>query len=154
MLQPVAQAPLCVPVGVNGRIIGDHQGRNMELVRFKELIHLMFHIFPGDPVIAHKGIGEYQQLSFVGRVGQALGITGHGCIKHHFSGHASFVSKGFPFKSGSVLQNQCNGFELHGFQLLLIDSIFNRLLIMLSACSGVTRLATIFFSWSRTNNCG
>ena len=65
----------------------------MELVRFKKFVKVIFRIFPRYSVVTHKGISEYQDLSFVGRIGETFRITGHGCIENHLTGNTAFIAE-------------------------------------------------------------
>ena len=56
-------------------------------------------------VIAHQRIGERQQLSGVRRVGQAFGITRHGCVEDHLSRYRFFKAERLAVEAAPVVED-------------------------------------------------
>ena len=54
-------------------------------------------------IIPHQWVGEHHQLACIRGVGQALGVTRHGRIEHHFSACGSLIAEGKAGEGGAIL---------------------------------------------------
>ena len=101
LLQIVGQGLLDTPVGSADRQVADDQaggevGAGLEVLR----------IAAG---VADVGIGEGDNLTAVGRVGQDFLVTGHGRVEHHFTADGALGTDGVTAEHGAVGQGKQGG---------------------------------------------
>ena len=118
LAEPLGQRAVGLPVGVLPRIVLGHDGTAMDARAFIVLADIVFLAPWGHSVVSENGIGGDKDLTLVRRVGEALGIAGHGGVEHHFARCRAFIAKGKAFETRAVLQNQQRRFWIvHAIEL-------------------------------------
>ena len=110
VLEPLSEAFARVPVAVLERIVGDDQSADVDTVRFEKAQQTVLLRKLRNSVVADQRIGRHEDLTAVRRVGQAFGITGHGCVEDDFARNGRFGAEGVPFELSAVLEDQTGGF--------------------------------------------
>ena len=93
-IERLAAAPVA---GLGSQLPGDH-ATGMGSVRL-----LVIGIHPG---IAKFWVGEADELTGVGGVGEHLLVTGHAGVEHHFANHGSTAAEGLSRQNGAVSKNE------------------------------------------------
>mgnify|MGYP005944803755 CR=1 FL=1 len=104
--QPVAEAFHGIPMTVVTGIIAYDKGFGMDAFA----LHKYRQPVGGEgkrrhTVIAHQRIGERHQLSGIRRVGQAFGITRHGCVEDHLSRYRFFKAERLAVEAAPVVED-------------------------------------------------
>ena len=97
------------------RIVADHQGSDVDPGRLKPVGQIV-EVFwsTGDAVIPNDGIGQDQNLAFVGRICQRLGVADHAWDRSHRLDKAWAETK---IASSNVLTGLKNAFSGNAFAL-------------------------------------
>ena len=106
-LEPLSQRAVGIPVAVFLRIVAHHQCTHMDVVALvirRESIGLFRS--RRNSIVAHKREGHHQDLTAVGRVGQALGITHHGSVEHHLAIDRLLIAEAGAMEAVTSLKHQ------------------------------------------------
>ena len=93
LLEPVAERPHGLPVRVVIAVVLSHNGAGMDMVAFKKFADLLLLPFGRNAIVAEDGVCGNENLSFIGRVGEAFRIAGHGGVEHHLSRSRGLVAE-------------------------------------------------------------
>ena len=115
--QPFLQRLLGIPVAVLLAVVRHHQRLHVDPFGLHEPGQRLSARF-GHTVVAHKRVGHHQYLACIARIGQALGITRHGCVEHDLADSVTFGTERPPAEHSAVVQYQFR-FFLHSLYLFL-----------------------------------
>ena len=95
----------CVPVGVVPGVVCDHDARGLDVGAFKVPEQSVLVAFTGgDPVISDERLGEDEDLSTVGGVGQGFGVADKGSGEDGFTGAIGLGAEGGAGEDRAVLR--------------------------------------------------
>ena len=97
----VVEGPLAAEVRSQQRQVADHQPGGVDGIRFA--------VLRVDAVVADVGVGQGNDLTRVGRVGQDFLVTGHRGIEDHLADAAAAGAYAFSSKNRSVGQGKKGG---------------------------------------------
>jgi hypothetical protein len=93
--KPLGETLLSSPMRVFPRIGADNETRNMNVAGLKVLWQSVRipNVFIRNAVVSNEGIGQYEDLSSVGRIRKGFGVSDHARVEDDFSGHGDRGSK-------------------------------------------------------------
>ena len=104
--QPVTETFHRIPMAIIFTIIAYNNGFGMDMLALhKSGKPIRFESKRRHTVIAHQRIGERHQLSGIRRVGQAFGITRHGCVEDHLSRYRFFKAERLAVEAAPVVED-------------------------------------------------
>lgn len=104
--QPFTQTFHCIPVAIFIRIVTyDNRFRMYFLTFHKSGESIRFDGKRRNSIVSYQRIGKSHQLSGVGRVSEALRISGHGGIENYFARHRLLVTKRLTGKPAPVVKD-------------------------------------------------
>ena len=106
LLQPIAQAALCVPVAILRAVVAHNDRLRMDLLT----LHKRRDSIRCEPtwrhaIVAHQGIGQDHQLPGIRGIRETLRIAGHSGIEDDLSRHGTLITERAALETCAVVED-------------------------------------------------
>ena len=119
-LKPFGKTLTGIPMRVLLAVVRNDDGACINLIALHECWELVVSECEWrHAVVAYQRIGKGHELTGIGRIGKALGVTHHGSIEYHFSSNRSIVAETLAMKLSSVAKDECYIFHIY-FDVLTV----------------------------------